>query len=424
MPGPVSKSAWAAGVVVVTSMLFWLCASEVRAQAVDPHAPNPPIEAEAGVAAADGGAPEAGRIAQDDVQPQHDIPAEPAPPAAQSIMEWDVQPTVKVLKTDDVEIRAGGLVQIHASPYVGGDALIENGDPASGAGFRLRRAGFGLEGRKGNKMGALLAVNPIQGGQEPDRAISNAILWYEVGAPLRATIGTVKVPYSLAALESARTLVGIERPLAVNLLAPSRRLGVNVEGHLFDGHFAYLVGVLNGTEGFALGNQYGGYLGGARIEGILGARPNAWERRDGLMVGLDAVHGDTPAVSLFAYSGDVYGAYKGAHVKVEALCDRQSPKEEPTVSPALPDTLRRCGGYVETGYVLPWIPLQPAVRAEVMDDNMAVADAGDTFILDGGFNLQLIKSYARAQLHYIHRSELKSVQRKNDAVIFAIQGNF
>jgi hypothetical protein len=392
---------------------------EARAQAAaDAGAPLIP--------AADAGAAASGEptVMQQDVQPKEPIPTEASSNGSHSIVEFDVQPTVKVLKTDEVEIRAGGLVQIHGVPYVGDDALIANNDPASAEGFRLRRAGFGLEGRIAEKMGALLAVNPIQGGADADRAISNAILWYEVARPLRLMVGTVKVPFSLASLESARTLVGIERPLAVNVITPSRRLGVSAEGQFFNGHVAYLVGFLNGTEGFALGNQFGGYLAGARLEGVLNDRPNAWDRKDGLLVGIDGVYGNTPAVNLVAYSADIYGSLAGAHLKMEGLCDDQKPDESPTLSPVIPDKLSRCGAYLEGGYVLPWIPLQIAARGEVMDDNMAIADAGDSFIFDGGVNYNLIKNHARAQLHYIGRSELKGPSRDNDAVVIALQGTF
>lgn len=416
------RAALAASLFAATALVAH--ATDVRAQTAEPSAP--PAEA---------APPQGVQGVEPAARPEPTPPPAPLAPAAppdepkakaRSIQEFDVQPTVRVLKSNVAEIHVGGIVQIHAAPHVGSDALIANNDPASDPGFRLRRAGFGIQGRLLEKFGAIVAVNAVQSGTDADRAISNAVLFWEAGDPLLLTVGTVKVPYSRAALESSRTLTGIERPLAVNVITPARRLGVTAEGHLFNNHVSYLAGVMNGTEGFALGNQFGGLLGGARLEVYPWAPPDPWERRDGLAVAADGIYANEPSTERVGYSVDLYGAYAGAHLKIEAMCDQLSPKDAVVISPTLPDTLRRCGAYAETGWVLPFdsLPLQPMARIEIMDDNRAIADAGDVAILDTGLNMQIIKRYVRAQAHYIGRYELRGPSRDNDAVVLTLLGAF
>jgi hypothetical protein len=315
-------------------------------------------------------------------------------------------------------------VQLQFAPYVGNDSLIANGDPATRPGLRLRRAGFGIQGNIGPKLTVLIAVNAIQSGS--DGSISDAKLAYTVAPWLHLAGGTTKVPFSRNALESSRTLTSIERPLSVTTITPTGRLGVSAEGEVLKRHLAYLVGVFNGSEGFAQGNQFGGVLGGARVEARPWGLPDPWERVDGVAVAIDAVGENGPSTTRIGYSADAYAALAGAHLKVEGLCDRRKPKDTPTISPTLPDAVRRCGAYVEAGYVIPFprLPVQPALRVELYDDNTSLHDAGDAILVDGGLNTQLIKYYVRAQLHYLARIERYGSSRKNDALVLSVQGTF
>ncbi|HUS66414.1 MAG TPA: hypothetical protein VMZ28_17880, partial [Kofleriaceae bacterium] len=95
-----------------------------------------------------------------------------------SLIEEDVEPTVPVVKTGDVEVRVGGLVQVHAAPYVGDAALIENGDPATREGFRLRRSRLGVEGRFSQPLSIQLTVDLLEA-DEDDGTVSDAKIIYD-----------------------------------------------------------------------------------------------------------------------------------------------------------------------------------------------------------------------------------------------------
>jgi hypothetical protein len=93
-------------------------------------------------------------------------------------------------------------------------------------------------------------------------------------------------------------------------------------------------------------------------------------------------------------------------------------------SPGVADQLDRCGAYAEASYrIAPRVvrSIEPVVRVEWLDDNTGVDDAGDAWLLSAGANLRL-NANLRLQLYYLGRFERESVERGNDSVIFAVQG--
>lgn len=343
-----------------------------------------------------------------------------------SVVKEEFRPTVKLLSSDLVELRVGGFMQVHTAMYAGPDALIANGDAASQAGFRLRRARIGLLGKLGERMGVWLAVNLLP--DDPDvGVVSDAKLTYAFAEWLNVAVGTSKVPFSRASLASSRQLLGIERPLSAQQLTASKRLGVTAEGQFFGGKLAYLASVMNGTEGFLSGNQFGGVLLGGRLEftPLGNPRPGTIDTK-GLSVGVSAVHDRAPGVQRSAYSGDVVAAYAGASLTVEVLYDKALPTVVPPVEGGTLALTERLGGYVEAGYAFSLfsMPFQLTARGEYYDDNLRLADAGDVLFVSGGINADLYKEYARAQLQFIHRTERSGVDRANDLLVLSVQGSF
>lgn len=340
-----------------------------------------------------------------------------------SLVEEDVQPSVPVVTSGEVDVRVGGLVQVFAAPYVGEDALIENGDPVTSEGFRLRRARLGFDGRIREPLRVYLTVDLLEA-DEDDGTVSDAKIIYDWTESTRLSAGTGKVPFARGQLESSRSLASIERPLSVIEIAPDRRVGFAVEGQVAG--LSYLTGIFNGTEGLADGNEYGGFLGGGRLQVAILGEPHGLGVREGVAVGASAFYEDAPATNGFAVSGDVLVSMVGAELTLEALCDRRTPDDAPEISPTLTDEITRCGGYANVTYDLPApvVPLQPAVRVELYDDNRAVEDAGDVWLLSGGVNSALMDSYLRAQLHYIRRVERHGVGRPNDSLVLSLVGSF
>ena len=341
----------------------------------------------------------------------------------------DVEPTVPVLHTDNVDLRVGGLVQLHLAPYVGDDSLVQNGDPATRAGFRVRRARFGFEALFSKGLGMLIAVNPLET-DEDIGVISNAMITYQAHPAVFVSAGTVKVPFARGSLESSRRLLSIERALSVQAIAPVSRLGVTLEGRVLDGRIGYIAGYLNGTEGYSHGNEYGGFLTGARLEVAAFGDADVMKRdATGVTIGGGGLYADEPATKGYAWSADVVASAMGAGLRVEALCDKKEPQDAPVPSPAVPDAIRRCGMYGELSYVLPEVTpklpvIQPAVRVDFYDDNRNLEDAGDVMVISGGLNADLAGGEGRFQLMYLARRERHGIQRANDGIYASLQGAF
>lgn len=343
----------------------------------------------------------------------------------ESLVESDVQPTLSVVRTDDIEVRVGGFVQVHAAPYVGDDSLVENGDPATRAGFRLRRSRVGFEGRFKQPLRIELVIDLLEA-DEDEGSVSDAKLHYDWREELRFSLGVGKVAFSRGSLESSRRLPVIERPLVISEIAPDRRLGANLEGALLGGNLVYVAGLANGSEGFADGNEYGGFLAGGRLQYFVLGEPKGLDVRDGVAVGASGFYEDAPATNGFALSADVTANLANATLVVEGLCDTRKPDDSPDVAPTIADDITRCGGYVTGLYDIPGLPLplEPAVRVELLDDNTDVDDAGDAWQVSGGLNSMLIDPNLRAQLHYTSRIERKGPNRSNDSLVLALTGVF
>jgi hypothetical protein len=339
---------------------------------------------------------------------------------SRSLIEEDVEPTVSVFSGEEIDIRIGGLVQVFAAPFVGDDALIENGDPSTSEGFRLRRARLGFDARFRLPLRIQLTVDLLQSSE----ALSDAKISYELYPWLRFSVGTGKVPFARGELESSRRLSTIERPLAVTEIAPGHRLGATVEGQLLGDRLAYVAGVMNGTEGFIDGNQYGGLLAGARLQYVIFGEPSGLEVRDGIAVGTSAFYEDAPATDGYAVAADLLVALAGFELVAEGLWDTRKPDDAPEVSPSLADQIERRGAYLTALYRLPTLPLEPVARVEFLDDNTDVEDAGDVLQISGGVNSQLIDRFVRAQLHYIRRVERYGRALGNNAIVLSVMGVF
>lgn len=332
-----------------------------------------------------------------------------------AVVHDDVDPRLVVYSADGVKLALGGLLQLHLSPYVGDDALIADDDPAGRAGFRLRRARFGFDASFPADLRFLLVLNALE--TDPDvGTISEARFSWSPRPWFRLWAGADKVPFSRGELASSKDLSSIERPLTVRTLVPQRRLGLGLEGSVLDDTLAYVAGVMNATEGYEKGNQFSGLLYVARLQYTL---RGAFE----LSVGAGGIFEDGPATNVLAGSADLRAQMRGASLLVEAICDKTTPDDSPMTSPDVPDEIKRCGGYAEGGYELDWHHLQGLVRLEWIDDNTALDDAGDAWLLSVGANVRPA-DHLRAQLFYLGRYERKSAERANDAVVLALQGDF
>ncbi|MEM9487916.1 MAG: hypothetical protein AAGC55_02165, partial [Myxococcota bacterium] len=187
---------------------------------------------------------------------------------------------------------------------------------------------------------------------------------------------------------------------------------------------AYLVAVMNATEGYERGNQFGGLLYSGRLQVAAWGQPDlAQPERDGLAIGVSTMLEDGPATRTLGGAIDILLAIARASVKLEVMCDRTTPQDDPITSPMVADDVDRCGAYAEAAYTLPQWQLQPVIRVETFDDDRSLDDAGDVILLSVGVNARLYRK-TRVQLHYLGRFERFGEERSNDSVVVNLQGEF
>lgn len=144
------------------------------------------------------------------------------------------------VKTGDFEFRFKGLVQADARIFLDDQA------PRSNDSFLFRRIRPNFEGTFGKWVGFRLTPEFAGNGSgEAARIIDAYIdLKFDPAATLR--VGKVKGPVSLERLQSGGATSFVERGFPTEL-APSRDLGIQLQGKLFAQTVDYTLGYYNGT---------------------------------------------------------------------------------------------------------------------------------------------------------------------------------
>ena len=346
-------------------------------------------------------------------------PQETPAPVIETYVPADLTPTLELFRSGDRSLTMGASMQVFAIPYIREDALVSNGDAGNEEGFRLRRTRIGLSGTLMENVSFDLVLNPLN----KDDLIHNAHLNWSLHSAARFSIGSVKVPYSRSAVESSGRLHFADRPLGTGDLALGHRLGVTMEGRLWDGAFGYVAGVYNATNDFSTGNESSGLLYGGRIESApLGAIAELCPDSFRFQIGGDALYEDGPTVNTLAASADLHIEAPYVRLRGEALYDRREPEAIPELPPSLTGEVERFVFLGEmTGFVLK-DQLEFAARYEWYDNNRATEDFGDQQIITGGINYYLDGHRLKIMANYIYRDELEGKEIANDAVVISFVG--
>jgi phosphate-selective porin OprO and OprP len=138
----------------------------------------------------------------------------------------------------DFALRLGGLLQVDTRTYFNEPATVAND------GLLLRRVRPILQGTVFRDFDFMFMPDfaPSSGPQ-----IFDAFVNYKYSAALQFQAGKFKVPVGLEQLEPDKDTLFNERALP-NDLVPSRDVGFEVHGDLFDARVSYAVGIFNGTS--------------------------------------------------------------------------------------------------------------------------------------------------------------------------------
>ena len=296
------------------------------------------------------------------------------------------------------------------------------GDPENDPGFKVETVRMGFRGRdKTVKYGVTVGmsspydtVEEAQGGT-PDLHIVDAYGGYSPVEDLWIVGGLQKVPVSREKLMASSDLSLSRRSAVSEWLAPSRDIGVVV-----DGRWSFIrsrVGIFNGG-GDLRGDDNDGKLVAARLEGKFG-EGNAYKtygKVDGLLVsiGADGWMNSEQALTSTGYGVDVLFRFDGMAVLAEARFVSSEPKEDLIVVPGVLGETHSQGMMVQAGYTVG--QLEPVVRFASFDDDDSVEDVGDVTEAMGGVTWHSAKDQVRAGVGYIARIERGPTKKDNDSV--------
>jgi hypothetical protein len=327
-----------------------------------------------------------------------------------------------------------GLIQVQAAPWVGADNLIQDGDVAEEAGFRLRRARFGLKGKAWKMMEFEVSTQADVTGID----LLDAWIGYRLGTEVGLTLGAKKVPFSRFALMGSGKGALIERPMGTTAMAPGRQLGLTVEGDIGDGMFGYAIGAYNGFErrtnffeGYAhgtalLGNRFTRLATALRVTssplGDVGTTMADIEGGDfRLGFGAAGFYNAGSTTTTYGWEVDLHMKVAGFHLAAEYVQDHAAPAEDPTTPLTIPAEIGRSAMAAELGYMILPAQLGLAVRGELIDDNDADETNGDVLVIAGGIQYYWHGSNLRTGLDFVHREELKGQARDNDSLVLQLQ---
>lgn len=332
-----------------------------------------------------------------------------------------------VFERDGYRLSVNLFGQVQGAAWVGEKALIENWDPATTEGFRLRRARIGFHGTAHKWLGLNLVVDMFEQEGGGNTISTAAIVAYPL-PELNIVAGTAPLPFSRGSMTSSSTLQMIERPVSVTQLSPPSQLGAAFMGGIADGVLEYAVGAYNGGTGYVKGDVGKGLLYAARLQvSPLGPMPaeesDLWGSPLRVSLGCAGYFSNDSSIETTAASADIRIKWHGFSLLGEVLWDRRVPQDKPVLPETLPDTVERLGWYVQGGaFVLPGL-LELAGRYEWYDDQRSLPDAGDLWLASGGLNVFLAKGLFKLQVNYIRKVERKVPDIPNDIVFGQVQVN-
>ncbi|MFT7580108.1 MAG: hypothetical protein ACI9MR_001775 [Myxococcota bacterium] len=339
-----------------------------------------------------------------------------------------------LLDGGDAQVSLIGLLQGQVAPFVGADALLDNGDVAEREGFRLRRARLGFAGVAYGLFDFELSMQATPDGVD----LLDAWASYRGFTSLELGFGVRKVPYSRFAMVGRGDGALADRPLAVQGMAPLRQLGLTVSGDIGGGLLGFSVGAYNGftrSESFAQGYLENNGLDGNRFSnlayvGRLDLSPfgpvgkglaDIDKESFRAALGGSFYFDDGASIQTLGFEVDLLIKISGLHFAAEFLYDSAEPTDDPVADPAIAAETTRIGTVVELGYMILASELGVTVRGELIDDNTDVDNAGDQLIVAGGVQYYLRRHHVKAALEYSHRTERNGVSLDNDALFLQLQ---
>ena len=313
------------------------------------------------------------------------------------------------------------------------------GDPGLREGISLRRVRVGIEaswkdiihfrvvGGWDNRFDALSSAPSYPTLVEALFRVSHIL-------PIELEAGLGRVPFGRQAQASSAHLALVERSLASEYMSPLREPLVALRGAigpkdnkvLPEGALRWAIALSNGDSPWSGDPNPSPRLSG-RLSLDLG---KAWRSQEtgrdasgfGLSVGGSINHNWGLEARTLTGGVDLGVQIWRVNIQGELLLANATPTFDTEGLPSLLSERSSMGWYGQLGVVI--IPgwLELAARAGGYDDNRALSDAGDRLDVGGGVNFFLFDGHFKAQLHYMHRTELSDgYATDNDSLVLQVQ---
>jgi len=340
----------------------------------------------------------------------------------------DLRAAVEVARHGDFTLFIGGLLQVQAAFYAGNEVSRQFGDPVDKEGFRVRRARLSFSGRVVKNFSYYLAIDlkdtvgAASGSGDPGNEILDARILWDRYAWLNISAGVDRLPFSTFSLQSSARLPLIERPIATDLLAPGRRVGLTLLGSL--GPLFYIAGIYNGSEGVTTGNQLAGIALAARVGvAVFDHHEQFVPDEPQIKVAAALMYDDQPAVDLLRAAGSLELSGWRTRLTGEFLWERSKPDERPAGTPDAGE-VKRWGAIGELS-VFVWADLlQLAARYEYFRDNDELPTFGRQQLFSVGLNVYFYQHRLKLQIDYLRRDELEGPEVANDIGLAQLQAMF
>ena len=292
------------------------------------------------------------------------------------------------------------------------------GDPEDDQGFKLRRARAGFRGEDGAfRYAVVVGMSSGADGLTQSTGtvgIVDAYGGWQMNSSVEFTAGVQKVPFGRENLLSSSELVFQERAVTTNHIGLGRELGLLSSGQF--GGASVHAGVFNGN-GSIVGDDNDGLLYAARATYTLGSEADTattYGAVEGpvVSVGGNGFYDQGTATNTIAYGADLLVRVSGLALLAEVHMANLSPANSSVDVPEVFADTSRLGAVVQVGWSAGIF--EPAIRAEIYDDDRGIEDNGDVLKAIAGVTTHFNEDRVRAGLAYVHRQELGGQSVAND----------
>jgi len=352
--------------------------------------------------------------------------------------------TVKAAENTDLNVR------IRLQPRFDAGDLIKSDEttPTSYEGetdFYLRRIRLELGGHIVKNLRFNLTLEGDKNSKAPGKSSNEVkILYaygdYKIADPFSIRFGKAKLPYSRVSLTSSSKQLLIERPFstedAKKLFDDYYQAHLLLHGKIAGGAVAYS---LAGGDGWEPGSSVNGktvHKSGPLYAARLELSPPEWAEKSQsdahlgkgrhLTVGANyaAQDGIEYASSPFEEDRSLWGADLSGHWEGFTFQGEYNAWKEEFTDPSSADKEPK-GWYVQAGYFIPGVNVEPAVRYEVYEQDSNKTDTEQRTVTVGvnwylkGHSVKLSANYAMTEFDKNAKGFLANVDKQND---FQMQG--